>query len=405
MKRLFSSISLLVLLATCAFAQRKDAQERNYVIGFYNLENLFDTYDDPAKNDEEFLPEGANKWTETKYRKNLPNMASVIRAMKEENGRYHTILGISEIENRLVVEDLVSQPEIADANYQIVHYDGPDRRGVDVALLYKPEQFTYIESESIPYTFGPGSEVEFTLDQAAMDYFRTRDVLMVHGTIDGEHFAIYVTHLPSRIGGKGQDLRSRGAEIIYNHAMGMMEKYPGIKIAVMGDMNDDPFDDSMAKFLHGRETLDEVGERDFFNPFLSMIKAGYGSLCYQYQWSIYDQVLVNSNLAHAPQGGLKIMPLVKNNEELTGLAQKIMNDLKYDFNCQYDEKDSIGKRYRRQDAIGTPYCVTVDHDSLTDGCVTLRERDTMTQERVPISELHSIVEKKVSMRTLLEQLL
>ncbi|MBQ0053226.1 MAG: glycine--tRNA ligase [Bacteroidales bacterium] len=99
-----------------------------------------------------------------------------------------------------------------------------------------------------------------------------------------------------------------------------------------------------------------------------------------------------------------VLPLIKK-DGLPELAREILGKLMIDFNCQYDEKDSIGKRYRRQDAIGTPYCVTVDHDSLTDGCVTLRERDTMTQERVPISELHSIVEKKVSMRTLLEQLL
>ena len=99
-----------------------------------------------------------------------------------------------------------------------------------------------------------------------------------------------------------------------------------------------------------------------------------------------------------------VLPLIKK-DGLPELAREILGKLMIDFNCQYDEKDSIGKRYRRQDAIGTPYCVTVDHDSLTDGCVTLRERDTMAQERVPISELHSIVEKKVSMRTLLEQLL
>ena len=99
-----------------------------------------------------------------------------------------------------------------------------------------------------------------------------------------------------------------------------------------------------------------------------------------------------------------VLPLIKK-DGLPELAREILGKLMIDFNCQYDEKDSIGKRYRRQDAIGTPYCVTVDHDSLTDGCVTLRKRDTMTQERVPISELHSIVEKKVSMRTLLEQLL
>ena len=98
-----------------------------------------------------------------------------------------------------------------------------------------------------------------------------------------------------------------------------------------------------------------------------------------------------------------VLPLVKK-EELTNLAQSIMNDLKYDFNCQYEEKDTIGRRYRRQDAIGTPYCVTIDFDSLTDGRVTLRDRDTMAQERVSVSELHSIVEKKVSMKSLLEKI-
>ena len=304
--KLYSLILILLLAASGLSAQPSaDGGKRNYVIGFYNLENLFDTYNDPAKNDEEFLPEGKNKWTEAKYAKKLHNMASVIRTMADANGRFHTILGVSEIENRLVLEDLVSQPEIAEANYQIVHYDGPDRRGVDVALLYKPEQFTYIDSESIPFTF-EGSAIEFTMNRDQQKKFRTRDILMVHGTIDGEHFAFYVAHLPSRIGGKGSDLRSRGGEIIYNHALGMMEKYPGIKIAVMGDMNDNPTDDSMAVYLHGKENPQEVGKTDFYSPFLSMYKQGFGSLAYQGEWSIYDLILINENLLNAPEGGLKI---------------------------------------------------------------------------------------------------
>ena len=304
MKRIFSLFILLLLTFSGV------AQERHYVIGFYNLENLFDIYDDPAKNDEEFLPEGKNQWTEVKYRKKLRNMARVIEAMYKDNGRWHTILGISEIENRLVIDDLVCEPAIADANYQIVHYDGPDRRGVDVALLYKPEQFEYLASESIPFTF-EGSKVDFTLTQEEQDYFRTRDILMVRGTIDGEMFAFFVTHTPSRIGGKGSDLRSRCAEIIYNRSRELEEEFPGIKIVAMGDMNDDPFDESMAYWLRGRETIEEMTPEDFFNPFLKMVKDGYGSLCYQGVWSIFDQELVNYNLAVAPQGGLKIRRIVK----------------------------------------------------------------------------------------------
>ncbi len=316
MKRSFIVAALLLLMSLSASAQKT---QQNYVIGFYNLENLFDIYDDPVKNDSEFLPEGKNKWTQAKYEKKLHNMAKVIRSMADNNKRWHTILGISEIENRLVIEDLVSQPEIADANYQIVHYDSPDRRGVDVALLYKPDQFTYLDSESIPFDFN--SDIDFS--DTDTSYFKTRDILMVHGLIAGEHFAFYVAHLPSRIGGKGGNLRGRGGEIIYNHAMMMEEKYPGIKIVAMGDMNDNPTDDSMAKYLHGQERLENVTPGEFFSPYVSMLKAGYGSLCYQGVWSIYDLELVNYNLAHAPDGGLKIQPVTKNHgKEYYGVVFK-----------------------------------------------------------------------------------
>ena len=316
MKRSILVAAIVLLLSTVTFAQKT---QQNYVIGFYNLENLFDIYDDPVKNDSEFLPEGKNKWTQAKYEKKLHNMARVIRAMADNNKRWHTILGISEIENRLVIEDLVAQPEIADANYQIVHYDSPDRRGVDVALLYKPDQFTYLDSESIPFDFN--SDIDFS--DTDTSYFKTRDILMVHGLIAGEHFAFYVAHLPSRVGGKGGNLRSRGAEIIYNHSREMEAKYPGIKIVAMGDMNDNPTDDSMAKYLHGQERLENVTPTEFFSPYISMLKAGYGSLCYQGVWSIYDLELVNYNLAHAPNGGLKIQPVTKNHgKEYYGVVFK-----------------------------------------------------------------------------------
>ncbi|MBR5431905.1 MAG: glycine--tRNA ligase, partial [Bacteroidales bacterium] len=98
-----------------------------------------------------------------------------------------------------------------------------------------------------------------------------------------------------------------------------------------------------------------------------------------------------------------VLPLVKK-DGLPEVAQKIMNDLKYDFNCQYEDKDSIGKRYRRQDAIGTPFCITVDHETLNDNCVTVRDRDTMKQERVPIAQLHDLIDKKVSLNNLLRNL-
>ena len=304
MKRVvyFVLIFLLIIpLMSCAQGKR------SYVIGFYNLENLFDTYHDEGKNDYEYLPDGANQWTEAKYTKKLHNMASVIRAMKDENKVWHAVLGVSEIENRHVLEDLVSQPEIAEANYQIVHYDGPDRRGVDVALLYRPNQFKVLESKSIPFDFN--SSIAFSLNEEEKAYFRTRDILMVRGMLGNEMFAFFVAHLPSRIGGKGGDLRSRGGEIMYQESMRLMAEYPDIKIVAMGDMNDNPTDPSMAVYMHGKENIDEVGKEDFFSPFVSMLKSGYGSLAYQGEWNIYDIIVVNANLCRGE--GLKIRPIVK----------------------------------------------------------------------------------------------
>ena len=100
---------------------------------------------------------------------------------------------------------------------------------------------------------------------------------------------------------------------------------------------------------------------------------------------------------------LAVLPLVKK-DGLPEKAREIVNNLKFHFNTTYDEKDTIGKRYRRQDAVGTPYCVTVDYDTLKDNTVTLRFRDTMEQERVSIDQLLSIIEDKVSITSLLKKL-
>ena len=309
MKRTLYIIAALALLM---LPRTADAQKhKSYVIGFYNLENLFDTYHDEGKNDYEYLPDGANEWTEEKYAKKLKNMARVIADMRKDNGAWHAVLGVSEVENRHVLEDLVSEPAIADANYQIVHYDGPDRRGVDCALFYRPEVFKYITSESIPFTFEP-SRIDWSAwTDEEKEAFRTRDILMVRGTIDGEMFAFFVCHLPSRLGGKGADLRPRGAEIAYMRAMELQEEFPGIKIVVMGDMNDNPTDISMTEYLHGKEFRDDLDDEDFFNPFLSMIKAGYSSLYYRGEGNIFDIVMVNKALADAEDDTFEIQPILK----------------------------------------------------------------------------------------------
>ena len=98
-----------------------------------------------------------------------------------------------------------------------------------------------------------------------------------------------------------------------------------------------------------------------------------------------------------------VLPLVKK-DGLPELARSIVEDLKWDFQTIYDEKDAVGRRYRRQDALGTPYCITVDHQSLEDQSVTLRERDTMKQERITIADLKTIIQQQVAVSSILKKL-
>lgn len=293
MRRLFYAICLL--LAVSCGQNAGDTGSRDYIIGFYNVENLFDTKDDPATDDSEFLPWGKYRWDDGRYRSKLHNIASVIGSMAADNGCFHTVLGLAEIENEKVLKDLLSQSEIADAGYEYVHYDSSDPRGIDVALLYRPEEFKFISSECLHLTQKGRS-------------IRTRDVLMVHGKIENEEFAVYVAHLPSRNGGKGKDTRCSGAELIYRHSQKMSRLHPGIRIVVMGDMNDDPVDESQVKWLHARETIEETGENDFFSPFITMLKEGFGSLEYKGVWNIFDIIEVNRALASPSDRGLRIKP-------------------------------------------------------------------------------------------------
>ena len=291
-KAILAVLVVLLLLPLQACAKKKGGR---HVIGFYNVENLFDTRHDEGKNDYEYLPDGANEWTPDKYQKKLDNLSRVIADMREENGVWHTVLGLAEVENRQVVEDLVKQPAIAKAGYQIVHYESPDRRGIDCALLYNPARMKLVESTTLPFDFN--SSIRFTTyNKQEQADFRTRDVLMVHGLIDGEHFAFYVCHFPSRRGDRGMDVRARAAEIVYQHARQMQQKYPGIKCVVMGDMNDNPADASLSQYLHGLRNVADFRQGDFFNPFLEMLDNGIGSLYYRGNPNIFDCILVSDSL-------------------------------------------------------------------------------------------------------------
>lgn len=303
-KRLSLFLAALLILGACTRTLPDDA----YVIGFYNVENLFDTVHDRGKNDQAFTPDGENAWTPDKYEKKLSNIASVIRAMSVKNGRWHALLGLAEVENDRVLEDLTARSEIAEAGYRFVHVESPDVRGIDCALLYRPDYFEVLDTHVLPYDFNTTSGIVFEKTPQEQREFKTRDVLCVRGRLGGEMLAVYVCHWPSRTGGKGSDLRCRAAEIVRADILAMEKRFPGINIVVMGDMNDNPEDACMAEYLRGRETIAEMGEGDLFSPFLRMHKDGFGSQEYHGEWNIFDCIFVNGALTDTEaEGSLHIL--------------------------------------------------------------------------------------------------
>ena len=257
------------------------------LVGFYNLENLFDTIDDPNTIDEEFLPNGANQWNTEKYMSKLHNMAYAISTI----GLDYTpdgvaVLGLSEIENRHVLEDLVAQPEIADRNFQIVHYDSPDRRGVDVALIYNPKYFKVTGTRSYR-TVIPG-EPDFI----------TRDQLLVSGLFDGEPMHFVVMHWPSRYGGEKRSMPGRlAAAALCRHITdSLMALDPNAKVVMMGDLNDYPTNKTITKHLRATGNLKGMKEGEFFNPMYELHQNGIGTNYYSDVPGVLDQTIITPGL-------------------------------------------------------------------------------------------------------------
>ena len=223
-------ITLLLSLILIVFSARAQDTKKYRIVclGFYNVENLYDTEHDEGKNDYEFLPNGANNWTEDRYQKKLENIAEVISKLGTRTVPSGVaVLGLCEIENLRVLDDLVAMPSIKDKDYQIVHYEGPDLRGVDVALIYQPSMFTVESSRAIP------------LKISGNDNFFTRDQLLVSGILDGELVHIIVNHWPSRSGGekRSSPLRRAAAELARSVVDSILQIDENAKIIVITNYN------------------------------------------------------------------------------------------------------------------------------------------------------------------------
>lgn len=271
---------LLLGLQTSVWGQRA----YKVSIGFYNLENLFDTVDN-ENNDEDYLPNGANAWTEERYQMKLANMAEAISQMA--GGHAPDVLGVCEIENRNVLEDLIAHPRLATLGYQIVHFDSPDRRGIDVALLYRPSVFKFVGAESHPVKI-PGEA-----------HILTRDVLEVNGHILGERFSLLVAHWPSRAGGEQISLNRRmsAARVMRSVVDSLQQTHPEERIILMGDLNDDPISPSLTEGLRSLNKVEQIqNPTDLVNLMAKLHRSGYGTLAYRDVWNLFDNIIVSANL-------------------------------------------------------------------------------------------------------------
>ena len=283
-----------LLFSLSLFAQR--GEFKIAAIGFYNLENLFDTIDSPNTNDVDFLPGGRLHWTSEKYWSKQANMAKVISQLgTEKTPDGLALLGVCEIENRAVLEDLVAHPLLKSRNYKIVHFDSPDERGIDVGLLYQPKYFTVTGAKSIPvYLFEKDS---------ARDY--TRDVLYVSGQFDGEPLHVLVNHWPSRSGGESASAwrRNEAARMCRQVVDSLTAIDPKAKIIIMGDLNDDPNNKSLTQVLRAVRSTDKMKDGELNNPMYDLFMNGEGTLAYRDAWNLFDQTVLSKGLVWKKAGG------------------------------------------------------------------------------------------------------
>lgn len=281
-------LMLLLFLSSFGYTQ----QPKNFkirTIAFYNVENLFDTINDSLTFDDDRTPEGKDGWTIERYSQKINNIAKVISQIGFKVSKASPdIVGLCEIENVTVLQELVAHPNLQKSNYGIIHFDSPDERGIDVALLYKKD------------VFSPTSFVSRRLllqnEEGFRDY--TRDQLVVGGLLDDEQIFYIVNHWPSRSGGEARSKPNRMAAAKLNKRIidSILEIDRRAKIISMGDFNDDPVDDSLKKLLKTKGKKKNLEPQDIFNPMVKLYKKGIGSLAYRDRWNLFDQLFFTANL-------------------------------------------------------------------------------------------------------------
>ncbi|MEO6167966.1 MAG: endonuclease/exonuclease/phosphatase family protein [Chitinophagales bacterium] len=257
-----------------------------FMIAFYNVENLFDTHDDPGTDDAEFLPEGKNNWTNERYKTKSDNIAHVIGEMNEGKGA--DIVGLSEVENMDVIKDLVSHPQLKGMDYGIVHRESPDTRGIDVAMIYKKKSFRLIGTSAL------------RVDISQFESRPTRDIILVQGVTSGKDtLYIFLNHWPSRRGGtrETQPRRQAAATVLRKAVDSILLRLPNAKLVAMGDFNDNPSDATISQTLGATKIPDLSVNNSLYDPANNFDwKAGEGSEFYRGDWSRFIQIIVSTSL-------------------------------------------------------------------------------------------------------------
>ena len=289
------SLKLLIILLSLMCVSNLTAQEEKrfkiHTVAFYNLENLFDTINDPLKYDEAspIMEMKANRGQV--YKKKIKNMARVVANIGSDYANNSpAIIGVCEIENRQVLVDLVNDPLLLGKDYGIIHFDGPDKRSIDVALLYQKALFKPIRESAHELLI---------YDDVTRDRVFTRDQLLVSGMLDGDLIHILVNHWPSRSGGEARSRSKRvGAAKLNKHLIDSLQSIdPYAKIFTMGDLNDDPTNESVKEVLKAKKEKEDVGLKGIYNPFEKMFtEKGYGTTAYRDAWSLFDQIMMTQPL-------------------------------------------------------------------------------------------------------------
>lgn len=283
----------LLLLPSILWAQKQQYQIAP--VAFYNLENFFNPEDNPDTNDDDFTPNGANRYTEAIFAQKAENMAKVIAQLGTDlSPDGAAIIGVCEVEDDRALKKLLSQTVLQQRGYKFIRINGPDKRGINVALIYSPKYFKLLSAQS------------HNISLAHVGGGITRDVLVAKGVLQGDTVFVMVNHWPSRGGGAAASSPKRQAAAAVNKRIidSISTALPNAKIILMGDLNDDPTDISVAKVLGATGRKDKaIQTGNMYNPWLRYYERGVGTLSYNDKWNLFDQIIISpawlsSNTGH-----------------------------------------------------------------------------------------------------------